>query len=180
MIIPYQIGSQVTESPQRRCLLSPPDPGSAFTVGVNDDFPGATAGPSYACRVRIAEVYPAFDFTGETSLPQIGFICRTDSAPEFEPVAGVQCKHQQSQHHALVGFRGMAGDRQVEVTVDLSVHVRDIDGCLEDSGFERHGVLPCRCPGGPIRLPGRRSVPAREDAGNPFAAGTEGPLCIQN
>jgi len=45
---------------------------------------------------------------------------------------GVQGKGQQTHHHALVGFRRMAGNGQGMIMVVVALHVRDLQIDFKD------------------------------------------------
>ena len=50
-------------------------------------------------------------------------------------------KRQQADHHANVVFRGMAGERQRIILIQIAIHIRNREINLENCCFERHGSL---------------------------------------
>ena len=76
-----------------------------------------------------------FDLAAQRFLPKVWLVVSADAFREGEPFVGKQRKTGDTQHHALIRFRGMAGNGQVAVIIIVAIHIGDIDLGFEDCGF---------------------------------------------
>src|SRR5438105_1874195 len=121
----------------------PPDR-RAGAEAVDADPARARHDPHQALVVGLADLDPVVDLAGEVLAPQARLVDIPQVLGEFEPAVvvggrNVEREREQPDHHPLVGFRWVAGERHRMVGIDLAVHVGELDVGFVDGGFECHG-----------------------------------------
>lgn len=132
---------QIRATSEREAGFLPPSIGPSSTVGIDHDLCGATAGLSYQFLIGLTYLNPEIDRPRQIFLPQRRLVLRADAAAECEGVVCVQRKGQQSHHHAFIGLRRMASQRDGMVFIVLPIHVGDMQRGFEDGGIGGHGVV---------------------------------------
>ena len=110
-------------------------------------FIGLAAGLDDGLVLGLADLDPHAGRAGEILEPDIGLIGvrqagakrqRAIPAAQALQLVRLQRKGHQADHHALVGLARMAGQRERMVGVVGVVDVGDLQGRLEDGGFQGH------------------------------------------
>lgn len=104
----------------------------------------ASAGLEEAALVGLAYFDPVLHLASEVLLPERWLLAVPHVLGKLERaviVVGrrVQGEDQDANHHALVGFRGVAGNGEFMVRIDVAVHVGELDGGFVNGGLECHG-----------------------------------------
>jgi len=133
---------QVRQAGHLALQRRPPD-GRGRAVAVQGDSVGTAAGASQAAVVGLADLDPVAQLAGQAVLPEIGLVGVGDAAPEQQRAVVVVGRHVQREgqhphHHAFVGLRRVAGQRERVVGVEAAVHVGDLERGFEDGGFDGH------------------------------------------
>lgn len=128
---------EVVEAPQSVAILVPPDVGGA-AVTDDHDLIGAPAGLADDALIRQPHLYPALDCAGHILVPQVGLLVAANALAKYQRVVRIQRKGEQAHHHALVGFRGMPGQRQRVFGVVMAAHVGDLERSFEDGCLDCH------------------------------------------
>jgi hypothetical protein len=132
----------------------------------------AATGLAQVALVGQADVDPELDGAGQVAPHEVGLVLGGQAAAERQCVVRVEREREQPDHHALVGLRRMARERQRVVAVVAAIDVGDREVRLEDSRLEGHGssipvsrrvVLMGKAPGGCV--PVRRSAEASARSG---------------
>ena len=123
---------------QLALVLLPPDAGATTAVEIEHHLTGAVAGFFEPFFIGLAQLDPELYFVRVVLAPELGFIIGAQSLGELQSLGSVPGKGRQPDHHPLIGFGGVARQREGEVLIQIAIHIRQTDLGLEYGCLESH------------------------------------------